>query len=144
MDWGTAIDDKGTWRTLTTAEWQYLFNGRSNASSLYKNGVTVCGKENCLIIAPDNWDTSAKPLNASYDATAWATAEAAGLVCLPAAGRRRGSDVGYVGDRGYYWSSTAFDGNYAYYVVFNSSDVCSDDCDYRSRGFSVRLITESK
>ena len=144
VDWGTAIDDKGTWRTLTTAEWQYLFNGRSNASSLYKNGVTVCGKENCLIIAPDNWDTSAKPLNASYDAIAWATAEAAGLVCLPAAGRRRGSDVGYVGDRGYYWSSTAFDGNYAYYVVFNSSDVCSDDCDYRSRGFSVRLITESK
>ena len=143
VDWGTAIDDKGTWRTLTTAEWQYLFNGRSNASSLYKNSVTVCGKENCLIIAPDNWDTSAKPLNASYDATAWATAEAAGLVCLPAAGSRSGSDVGDVGRFGTYWSSSAYGSTYACYVSY-SYVVYPDFNGYRSYGLSVRLITESK
>lgn len=143
VDWGTAIDDKGTWRTLTTAEWQYLFNRRSNASSLYKNGVTVCGKENCLIIAPDNWDTSAKPLNASYDATAWATAEAAGLVCLPAAGSRSGSDVGDVGRFGTYWSSSAYGSTYACYVSY-SYVVYPDFNGYRSYGLSVRLITESK
>lgn len=70
--------------------------------------------------------------------------EAAGAVCLPAAGRRNGSNVSNVGDYGYYWSSSAYDENYAYDVLFNSDDVTPDYHDLRSRGFSVRLITESK
>jgi len=120
----------------------YLYETRTNASGLYKCGVTVCGKDNCVIIAPDNWDTSANPLQTSYDATAWATAEAAGLVCLPAAGSRFGSDVGIV-VYGFYWSSTANGSYYAYYVILNSSIVAPGSSDYRYYGCSVRLITES-
>ncbi|MCQ2180273.1 MAG: hypothetical protein MJY91_09270 [Bacteroidales bacterium] len=142
VDWGKTIGNGSTWRTLSNDEWVYLFETRTNASSLYKYGVTVCGKTNCVIIAPDNWDTSANPLQTSYDATAWATAEAAGLVCLPAAGFRYGSNVSNVGDYGHYWSSSASGGSYAYYVRFNSSDVYSGSYGYRYNGRSVRLITD--
>ena len=148
VDWGEAYCEKNnitpdnTWRTLSSKdEWKYLFETRTNASSLYKCGVTVCGKTNCVIIAPDNWDISANPLQASYDATAWATAEAAGLVCLPAAGSRPGSTVVGVGGRGNYWSSTA-SGDRALRVNFNSSHILPDDFFGRYYGFSVRLITE--
>ena len=144
VDWGKNIDDGSTWRTLSKDEWVYLFKTRSKASRLYKYGVTVCGKTNCVIIAPDNWDTSSNPLKTSYDATAWATAEAAGLVCLPAAGRRLGSDVSNVGGIGRYRSSTASDGNSAYFVRFDSSDVRPGSSGYRSDGYSVRLVTDVK
>lgn len=148
VDWGKAYCEKNnitpdnTWRTLSKDEWKYLFETRTNASSLYECGVTVCGKKNCVIIAPDNWDISANPLQASYDATAWATAEAAGLVCLPAAGYRNGSDVDLVGSKGFYWSSSAFGSAHAYIVYFNSSNVSPDYYDGRRSGDSVRLITE--
>lgn len=134
----------GQYRTLSENEWNYLFKSRSNASTLYKYGVTVIGKANCVVIAPDNWDTSANPLQASYDADAWATAESAGLVCLPAAGARDGSDVRIVGDVGFYWSSSADDSGHAYLVIFYSNNVSPDADDARFEGCSVRLITESK
>ena len=143
-DWGTAIDGNGTWRTLSTAEWQYLINKNNDETirkGKYKYGVTVCEKANCLILAPDDFTGT---IETSYNAAAWATAEAAGLVCLPAAGYRSGSDVLYVGGSGYYWSSTAGGSDYAFSVYFNSFDVSPDDCDSRDYGFSVRLITESK
>ena len=143
VDWGNNIGDGSTWRTLSQDEWVYLFETRTNASSLYECGVTVCGKKNCVIIAPDNWDISANPLQTSYDATAWATAEAAGLVCLPAAGYRNVSTGCLVGVYGNYWSSTARDGNRAYLVSFSSSAVSPGSGDYRY-GSSVRLITDVK
>ena len=143
VDWGKNIDDGSTWRTLSKGEWVYLIETRTNASSLYKYGVTVCGKTYCVIIAPDNWDTSANPLKTSYDATAWATAEAAGLVCLPAAGRRIGSSVDSVGDYGAYWSSTAYYSDRAYLVYFYSSYVYPG-IDDRGEDRSVRLVTDVK
>lgn len=143
VDWGKNIGDGSTWRTLSKDEWGYLIETRTNASSLYKKGVTVCGKTNCVIIAPDNWDISANPLQTSYDATAWATAEAAGLVCIPAAGRRDGSTVVGVGGRGNYWSSTADGDSHVCFVLFSSGHVNPDDRDLRRYGYSVRLITES-
>ena len=133
--------ERSGWRTLCKEEWQYLFNTRSNASSLYMYGVTVCGKTNCLIIAPDGFTGS---IAYSYDTSTWPEAEAAGLVCLPAAGGREGSDVNTVGDSGLCWSSTAGDENHAYGVYFTSSSVSPDYRDRRNSGSSVRLITESK
>ncbi|MBQ0053808.1 MAG: hypothetical protein KBS89_05060 [Bacteroidales bacterium] len=141
VDWGNNIGDGSTWRTLSKDEWVYLFETRTNASGLYKCEVTVCGKTNCVVIAPDGFTGT---IETSYDATAWATAETAGLVCLPAAGYRHGSNVYYVGDVGYYWSSTAGSSNDAYNVYFISNDVYPGLSDFRNRGSSVRLITESK
>ena len=143
-DWGQNIGDIGdgnTWRTLSTDEWRYLFKTRTNASKLYKYGVTVCGKTNCLIIAPDGYTGI---IAASYDASTWPVAEAAGLVCLPAAGRRYGSSVSNVGGLGYYWSSSALGIGRAFELHFASNLVnpeCYHDCFY---GNSVRLITDVK
>ena len=142
-DWGKAVGDGNTWRTLTTAEWQYLINKDGNENirkGKYKYGVTVCEKANCLILAPDDFEGT---IAESYDAAAWASAEAAGLVCLPAAGYRYGSNVSSVGDCGSYWSSTAYAENYAYFVSFVSYGVYPGTSDDRSSGFGVRLITES-
>ena len=153
-DGTTAKDDftvngvTGKYRTLSTAEWQYLLGSSTERSGKYKYGVTVCDKANCLIIAPDNWDLTTNPLQTEYSATStpmtWEQAQAAGLVCLPAAGSRFGSNVYYVGVLGHYWSSTANDESLAYFVYFFSLNVTPDDLDDRSGGFVVRLITESK
>ena len=142
-DWGKNIGDGKTWRTLSNEEWQYLFDARTNASDLYKFGVTVCGKTNCLVIAPDNWDTTANPLQESYDESAWATAETEGLVCLPAAGYRKGLFLFAVDNIGNYWSSSPCYDDYAYCVCF-LPDIFyyTDENDTRELGESVRLITE--
>ncbi len=141
-DWGTAIDGDGTWRTLSTAEWQYLINknnDETNRKGKYKYGVTVCDKTNCLVLAPDDFTGT---IEASYDATAWASAEADGLVCLPAAGCRYGSGVNYVGGSGRYWLSTAIDSYNAWLVYFDSDSVGPDGGFSRNYGCSVRLITD--
>ena len=158
-DWGKAYCEKNsitpdnTWRTLTTAEWQYLFNERSNAIRLFKFGVNVCDKANCVVLLPDGWkwegDVGTEwqteyPETQTNNEVTWQKMEAAGAVCLPAAGYRDGSIVYYVGDYGLYWSSTADDEDVAYDVYFNSIDVSPDDSDSRGLGYSVRLITESK
>ena len=103
-DWSSRIGDGTLWRSLTFDEWMYLFNDRDGADKKAMDGVTVCGKENCLVIAPDNF---AGTIESSYDAAAWGIAEEAGLVCLPAAGMRYSSSVVQANNYGYYWSSTA-------------------------------------
>ena len=122
----------------------YLIN-KNNTENVrkekYKYGVTVCEKTNCLILAPDDFEGT---IATSYNAEAWATAEAAGLVCLPAAGYRKGSNVLSVGDEGNYWSSTAAGENNASNVFFKSDKVSPDPEGNRIYGFSVRLITEVK
>ena len=151
QDWGIAYCKKksiadGAWRTLTKDEWVYLINKADNDNvrkGKYKFGVTVCGKTNCLILVPDNIEMD---INASYEGFTWSVAQAFGLVCLPAAGYRYGSDVNQVGDYGFYWSSTAHEDNIeAYGMKFKSDSVTPDSYeDARYEGHSVRLVTELK
>lgn len=148
-DWGSAIVSKINWRTLSAEEWDYLLFTRTNASTLRKMKVTVCGKKNCTIIAPDNF---AGTIATSYDEASWSAAEASGLVCLPPAGFRSGTTISFHGDQGYYWSSSPtrpYDWNnnyytYALYVLFNSSYPEPEiDSYYPSSPISVRLVTDS-
>ena len=147
-DWGSNIVG-AVWRTPTVEEWQYLFTGRTNASSLCKCGVTVCGRQNCIIIAPDYWDVTTCPLQDEYSDSSspmtWAEAQEAGLVCLPAAGVRVGSYVKNVGDDGYYWSSSTEDINEnAYGILFNHSYnfVYYERFSSKNLGNSVRLVAD--
>ena len=61
-------------------------------------------------------------------------------IFLPAAGSRNCyGDVNYVGTYGYYWSSTPYDSDFAWYLIFYSSVV---NMSYSNRCFgqSVRLV----
>ena len=133
------------WATLSTAEWQYLFNTRANAAQLYGHGKIddVCG----MIILPDGWiapdGISFTPGKSEwsnvFSAEQWTAMEASGAVFLPAAGRRQGTSVKYAGSYGYYWSSSANDNNFARGMYFYSARL-SPTNGYRYFGFSVRLV----
>ena len=138
LDWGTAIDSKGTWSTLTggdKGEWKYLFDHHINV-------LGTCNSVPGRFIAHDGFEGDADALSAAV--SDWENAQKSGIVFLPAAGSRKGSDVVSVGDGGYYWSSSASGKNLAYRVLFDSSSVRPGSSGGRFFGCSVRLITESK
>ena len=153
-DWGVynkisnGGNSAGMWRTLTSSEWYYLISGRAQAGRLMGQGRV--NNVNGLILLPDGWETPSSvkftydPGNYStnvYSLDEWAVMESYGAVFLPAAGYRRGTDVGDVGSYGYYWSSSA-DG-YAYYLYFLSYGVYTGS-GYRYDGLSVRLVQDVK
>ena len=126
-DWGVynaiynpktnTTDAPGTWRTLTSDEWKYLFNRRSTITNIRYAFATVCGVPG-LIIVPDNCNSPLYPLSyvnqpslfASNFITApdWACMEAVGCVFLPGAGYR--SSLRYSNYKGNlsYWSASTF------------------------------------
>lgn len=148
-EWGAKIGDGSTWSTLTTEEWQYLFSygayGNDTRRGMYRYGVTVMGKANCVVLYPDGYDKTGMVDNGdtgSFDTeTEYNAATEAGIVFLPAAGARSGSSVITVGSYGYYWSSTPDIENSAWYLYFGSGLVGPDDYYViRYYGFSVRLV----
>ena len=150
-DWGYQVGNPGTWRTLTTEEWQYLFNEGAYANvtraGLYAYGVTVAGRPNCTVLYPDGFKGT-KVSNGdltSYDtASEWEEAQSKGVVCLPATGYRSNASVNYVGQTGTYWSSTAYNSVNAHIIYFDSSDVLPGAYNYRDYGYAVRLVTAAK
>ncbi|MDY3135033.1 MAG: hypothetical protein SOW22_06375 [Candidatus Egerieousia sp.] len=151
QDWGYHVGVKNTWRTLTTKEWQYLFNegdvANATRAGLYAYGVTVAGKANCTVLYPDGF-SGTKVSNGdltSYDTAAeWEAAQNEGVVCLPAVGSRSGASVSNVGVLGNYWSSTANDSNNAYIVYFSNSNLLPGSYNKRDYGYAVRLVTDAK
>ena len=144
----------GTYRTLTNAEWGYLFSTRKvTVVGVQKvpYGEGVVNGVNGVILLPDNWDGSvcsgftygeSTYSNSFSESTTpkWSDMEDAGCVFLPAAGYRRlGTSVNNVGSYGYYWSSTYNGSNDAYYLLFYSGIVNPQYYNYRYYGFSVRL-----
>ena len=156
MDWGcNAIINGGNtvnqWRTLTIAEWNYLLNTRTDASS--KRGTGNINGVGGLIILPDSWTlplgcsftsgfTTYDWAHNSYTLAQWAQMEAAGAVFLPAAGYRYGTNDNYVGNLGNYWSSTPFNESSAYYMYFYSNDLNVIFSNSRGYGFSVRPVLD--
>lgn len=156
-DWGVynqiGDDAPGTWRTLTSDEWNYLFDSRANASSKY--GVGMVNGVTGMILLPDEFTLpSGLTFNAgvassygyqyyqtknNYTSAQWALMEDAGAVFLPAAGNRSGSAVYYVGDFGDYWSSTQGSSGSAYSRYFSSYGT-GWYYDGRGNGRSVRLV----
>ena len=133
-DWGKAVGDGDTWRTLSKNEWTYLFNNHS------KKWATVNGVKG-YVIAPDGF---AGTLSDTYADDAALAAD--NLVFLPAAGDRVSFSVTVVGSDGFYWSSTksGSEDEEAYDLHFTGSSVYPNRTDYRCIGCSVRLVTESK
>ena len=156
VDWGSnPISNGGNtvnqWRTLTIAEWNYLLNTRTDASS--KRGTGNINGVGGLIILPDSWTlpsecsftsgfTTYDWAHNSYTLAQWAQMEAAGAVFLPAAGNRYGTNDNYVGNLGNYWSSTPFNESSAYYMYFYSNDLNVIFSNFRGYGFSVRPVLD--
>lgn len=61
-------------------------------------------------------------------------------IFLPAAGYRNGVSVRDVGSDGYYWSSSVYDENVAYNVLFYDRYLHPQLVGYRCNGFAVRLV----
>lgn len=166
-DWGNnAIVNGGNaansgWRTLSPAEWVYLFITRSNTTNLgTANARYAKGSVNGIhgvILFPDGYThpdgvTAPAGINAAgstgwngngYTLAQWAEMEAAGAVFLPAAGRRWGTDVRDVGSYGYYWSTTISSVYYACSAYFVSYDLNPVYDYHRFSGFSVRPVRDN-
>jgi hypothetical protein len=163
-DWGvfnrTTIEnnDGKSWRTLTSTEWNNLFNRTKNnggSEKLY-GFATVMGVKG-IVVLPDNWNGSvdnsftyagtnytANQYTATSDVT-WGMMEAAGAVFLPAASLRNGDYLVDVGSAGGYWSSSIYsDGKAATddacYVYFYSGVFNATSKSNRAIGCSVRLV----
>ena len=173
-EWGTntiSNAENGTdlWRTLTSNEWVYLFNTRTNAATLFALG-SVNGV-NGIIILPDNWTLPAGAsfvasttkglefsvflssyfnmsegdnfLDNTYTEEQWSVMESAGAVFLPAAGFRYGTDFVNAGSDGYYWSSSHDNTYTAYYIHFYSYALSSLSIGSGNQyGYSVRLVQQ--
>ena len=167
-DWGTKNISNGggsAWRTLTAAEWEYLFEKRANATSLF--GFGSVNGTNGLILLPDGWTlpagctfvpstengfvdkgsyyqcTGDAYASNSYTENQWAPMEAAGAVFLPAAGSRFSKNVSEVNQKGYYWSAThAEEDGKAHYIYFRSNGYSVSGATSVSCGYSVRLVRD--
>ena len=159
-DWGNTMS--GDWRTLTYAEWGYLFNTRTTTSGVRYAKAKV-NNVNGVILLPDDWSTSYHALssidtgNAAFtaneiDASTWASSlEAHGAVFLPAAGCRYidGENNNYATATelaGFYWSSVRYDDGYyndkAYNFFFNP-ELVEASYSTKNGGCSVRLVKDA-
>ena len=149
-DWGVNVISNGgnkanQWRTLTPDEWEYVFT-----NSLHIPAI-VCGVGGRLLF-PSDWkwpdglasstDATSNTINV-YTVQQWQQLQQAGAVFLPASGYRDGTDVYYVGDVGYYWSTTPYDKGNAWGLCINSDEADIIHCGRRF-ALSVRLVRDVK
>lgn len=159
VDWGTAIGEGTTWRTLTSAEWEYLRAKRTNAAQLI--GVGSIDGIHGLILLPDNWVApegitfksgySDKEYSSvafeeyqSFSVEQWNKMQEAGAVFLPCAGFRLGTSLAYMQLGGLYWTSSphaTYGPRFASYFLF-MCDGAGIGYDARSGGNAVRLVRD--
>lgn len=153
-DWGTAIDNNGTWRTLSKDEWSYLCKTRAastvNGTDSLRYAYTVIFGFDTdpsyiqgIILFPDDYThpSDVYPDFEDIILDDWLKMEAAGCVFLPREGYRRGSDL--IDNGAKYWSSSKDKENSASYLKFSELGL---ECtwDFRRYGYSVRLVTDVK
>lgn len=154
-DWGyNAIANGGNtenlWRTLTTEEWAYIFESRTTPSGIRFAKARV-GNVNGVIILPDDWSGSYFNLNfpnttdvyyennpISFEQ--WEMIEQYGVVFLPTAGYRLGTEVYNTESSGHYWSSSKYNEDRANCVSIFDSGLYPQAIDFIQNGFSVRLV----
>ena len=161
-DWGYTMGSG--WRTLTIAEWQYIFNTRTTGKTvngtndarytqarINTDGTPVPG----IILFPDNY-AGGTPTGVTWGAintasdwasattctsAGWEALEKAACVFLPAASYRSGTYVDDTDTYGYYWSSSPYmHESYASNVYIYSNFVNTAAYNLRYIGQSVRLV----
>lgn len=154
VDWGGVVN--GSWGTPTSAEWNYLINGRSARTSnlpgdnsttvrYTKAAIQIDGftTVNGIILFPDNYrhpltgvtftgtpqyNTSNAEFSSFTVTTAgWNLMEAAGAIFLPAAGYRSGTSVYNVQSYGNYWSASNSSSDNAYRFFFSNNEAVAQN-----------------
>ena len=155
-DWGyNAISNGGNlensgWRTLTHAEWAYVFNTRSTTSGIRFAKANVNNVDG-VIILPDDWSADYYSLNstntggANYSsntitAEQWSALEQHGAVFLPAALYSYQGYVYTTHSMALYWSSSVG----VYGVSFSNTSLNADHFTTRGNGWSVRLVRDAE
>ena len=151
-DWGSNPISNGgiySWRTLTTEEWQYLYNRKDDAGDRLCGFAEISGVGsgyvNGIIFFPDGFDATGYSRGSHWnyiDAATWSSLESAGCVFLPFASYRNGTTVAdFVGRICRYWSSTASGLDSA--RIFEVDDeVYPASASNRCVGCSVRLVRD--
>ncbi len=158
-DWGVnEISNGGNqpnkWRTLTNAEWNYLFNSRDNHQALHRQNVILWNGVKGNVILPDDFSTT---LAGSYNWTrlsesAWNEVSSSGGIFLPRTGYRKGTYIydfpsSTVIGHGNYWTSTwNFDGwndsdINPWFISFQNGERHGSDLPYYY-GLAVRLVRD--
>ena len=166
-DWGVynAISNGGNepnkWRTLTLLEWQYLFKNNKWTLGYIKDGddshlcfmlipETFVAPEGTTVTVLSTSTTSTSmsvsvPSTNTYTAEQFASLEKLGVVALPCAGWRVGteSELEGFGEFGVYWSSSVKNLGMAYAFYFDfSTTVKTDHYNDVNYGRSVRLVQD--
>ena len=156
VDWGrnpfvNGGNKNDIWRTLTAAEWAYLFDQRPNAKLL--RGQAVVNGVKGYILLPDNWRVpqgltfKSEPLNLTanvYNLSQWSQMEKAGAVFLPACSYRTHRWIVTPKGDGNYWSSTRSEKEEDEAIcVWFQEKASGSRFDYRTLdGLSVRLVQD--
>lgn len=154
--WHNPISNGGNrnhlWRTMTTAEWQYLLGQRADAENKY-GFATIDGQYRGLVILPDEWTLpeglTFSPKGSSYNRNTysldeWQRMQTAGAIFLPAAGNRWGTSGDAMGGKGYYWLvSRTIQTAFIYCIAFTGNIVYPDYYSARYYGYSVRPVTDN-
>jgi hypothetical protein len=157
VDWGeNAIANGGNqanmWRTWTSAEWDYIFNHRTNASSKYGTG-NVDGHSG-MILLPDNFTLpSGCTFNSgmasspndwtrnSYTISQWSKMEAAGAVFLANNDTQYGPVYQVYG--GCYWGSDSYNETRGHSLWFDGNWLNINDNSEYQYSFGVRLVWDN-
>ena len=153
-DWGVyntiSNSEAGVaWRSLTYGEWFYLLFSRPNAADL-RSQATI-HKLHGYVLLPDNWEspeglTFTAHANDwktnTYSVAQWKKMEEAGAVFLPAAGERRGAQIGWGNVKGFYWTASASNQKSAYVIHFNDTTLHTAGRSSRAYGHPVRLVCD--
>lgn len=164
-DWGKAVGDGKTWRTLSKDEWTYVISTRKTSTVGTKDNARYCimnvADHYGLLLFPDKFKWKAatmgeepKYINTpiidwegshNYTKANFAAMEAAGCVFLPAGGIRHETTIDD-SFKGSYWSTSSDPSNAgkAYSLYFNKGHVTPDSSNVRNGGYSVRLVTDAR
>lgn len=158
---GSSSDPAETWRTLTSSEWLYIFNSRTNCSTIGSTTnakyvkVLVDGNK-CVVIFPDQYSHPADVAEPSYinetsdngwntrtgniySVDDYAKMHAAGAIFLPNAGYLNDNMSGRTYSTSFnYWSSNGSSSSGT--LIRNTSSAFSTLNKPKKRGCPVRLV----
>ena len=145
-DWGVYNDidnpvnnrteSKGTWRTLSYTEWDYIVNSRSTS----KRGTATVNKVNGVVILPDNWPSGLAALKTSYTSEEWVQMENNGAVFMPRCGRRKNTSQDDNSSQFRY--KCVESGSYIYYNQRTNGTIQSSAGESNFYGMTVRLVKD--